>query len=160
MDAWALKQAYDIDKVEEALRDGSDGLKNGLLDSIIRIGGKLVNCPWDDDEYRSIYLRSFQDPIDALYRGAMDPDDRVVACVGMPEFTPDYAPKAVPKVYYNDRLPSMRSGDIIDEAIELLNAKKDLHMTKTPIERSSKDSILGCIQICRPSGEWARLWSY
>lgn len=135
VDAWALKQAYDIDKVEEALRDSSEHLKNVLLDSIIRIGGKLVNCPWDDDRYRDIYLRSIQDPIDALYRGAIDSRDNMVACMDLPKFTPDYNISAVPKVYYNDRFPSMRSGDIIDEAIELLNAKKDLHMTKTSIEQ-------------------------
>ena len=135
VDAWALKQAYDIDKVEEALRDGSEHIKNVLLDSIIRIGGKLVNCPWDDDEYRSVYLRSLQDPIDALYRGAMDPRDNVVACMDLPKPTPYYDPSAMPKVYYNDRFPSKRSGDIIDEAIELLNTKKDLRMTKVDINQ-------------------------
>ena len=135
VDAWALKQAHDIDKVEKTLRDGSEHLKNVLLDSIIRIGGKLVNCPWDDDEYRSVYLRSLQDPIDALYRGALDTNDNVVACMDLPKPTPDFDPKAMPKVYYNDRFPSMRSGDIIDEAIELLNAKKDLRMTKTSVDQ-------------------------
>lgn len=135
VDAWALKQAYDIDKVEEVLRDGSEHIKNVLLDSIIRIGGKLVNCPWDDDEYRSIYLRSLQDPIDALYRGAMGTADAIVVCADTPKLTPDYDPSAMPKVYFNDRFPSKRSGDIIDEAIELLNAKKDLRMTKTSIEQ-------------------------
>ena len=135
VDAWALKQAHDIDKVEKTLRDGSEHIKNVLLDSIIRIGGKLVNCPWDDDEYRSVYLRSLQDPIDALYRGAMDPRDNVVACMDLPKPTPYYDPNAVPKVYYNDRFPFKRSGDIIDEAIELLNAKKDLRMTKVSVDR-------------------------
>ena len=135
VDAWALKQACDIDKVEEALRYGSEHIKNVLLDSIIRIGGKLVNCPWDDDEYRSIYLRSLQDPIDALYRGAMGSDDTVVACMDLPKPTPYYDPSAMPKVYYNDRFPSKRSGDIIDEAIELLNTKKDLCMTKMSVEQ-------------------------
>ena len=134
VDAWALRQAHDIDKIEKTLRDGSEHFKNVLLDSIIRIGGKVVNCPWDDDEYRSVYLRSLQDPIDALYRGAMDPRDNVVACAEMPKPTPDYDPKAVPKVYYNDRFPSKRSGDIIDEAIELLNTKKNVNMTKISIE--------------------------
>lgn len=133
VDAWDLKQAYDIDKVEEALRGSSEHLKNVLLDSIIRIGGKLVNCPWDDDRYRDIYLRSIQDQIDALYRG--EPNDTVVACMDLPKPTPYYDPNAVPKVYYNERFPSKRSGDIIDEAIELLNAKKNLHMTKTSIEQ-------------------------
>ena len=115
------------------MRDSSEHIKNVLLDSIIRIGGKLVNCPWDDDEYRSVYLRSIQDPIDALYRGAMDPRDNVVACMKMPEPKPYYDPNAVPKVYYNERFPSKRSGDIIDEAIELLNAKKNVNMTKISI---------------------------
>ena len=135
VDAWALKQAYNIDKIEKTLRDGSEHFKNVLLDSIIRIGGKLVNCPWDDDEYRSVYLRSLQDPIDALYRGALDTNDNVVACMDLPKPTPDYDPNAMPKVYYNDRFPSKRSGDIIDEAIELLNAKKDLRMTKVDINQ-------------------------
>ena len=135
VDAWALRQAHDIDKIEKTLRDGSEHLKNVLLDSIIRIGGKLVNCPWDDDEYRSVYLRSLQDPIDALYRGAMDSRDNVVVCMDLPKPTPYYDPSATPKVYYNDRFPSKRSGDIIDEAIELLNAKKDLRLTKMSIEQ-------------------------
>lgn len=135
VDAWALKQAYNIDMIEKTLRDSGEHIKNVLLDSIIRIGGKLVNCPWDDDEYRSVYLRSIQDPIDALYRGALGTNDTVVACMDLPKFTPDYNLSAVPKVYFNDRFPSKRSGDIIDEAIELLNAKKDLRMTKTSIEQ-------------------------
>ena len=135
VDAWALKQAHDIDKVEKTLRDSGEHIKNVLLDSIIRIGGKLVNCPWDDDEYRSVYLRSLQDPIDALYRGALDTNDNVVACMDLPKPTPYYDPNAMPKVYYNDRFPSKRSGDIIDEAIELLNAKKDLRMTKVDINQ-------------------------
>ena len=59
----------------------------------------------------------------------------MVACAEMPEPTPDYDPKAMPKVYYNDRFPSKRSGDIIDEAIELLNAKKTLRMTKVDINQ-------------------------
>ena len=137
--AWALKQAYNnIDVVEDALKSGSDRLKSDFLDSIIRIGGKVVNCPWDDDDsdkYRDIYLRSVQDPIDALYRGAMDPMDNVVACMDLPKLKPDYDPKAVPKVYYNDRFPSKRSGDIIDEAIELLNSKKNVNMTKVSVNQ-------------------------
>ena len=133
VDAWALKQAYNIDTIEKTLRDSSEHIKNVLLDSIIRIGGKLVNCPWDDDMYRDIYLRSIQDPIDALYRG--EPNDTVVACMDLPKPTPYYDPSAMPKVYYNERFPSKRSGDIIDEAIELLNVKKNLHMTKVDVER-------------------------
>ena len=136
VDAWALKQAYNIDMVEDALKNGGDRIKNGLLDSIVRLGGKLVGEPLDDDDkYRDIYLRSIQDPIDALYRGAIDPDDGVVACMDLPKPTPDYNPNAAPKVYYNSRFPSKRSVDIIDEAIELLNAKKNVNMTKVSVEQ-------------------------
>lgn len=135
VDAWALKQAYNIDMIEKTLRDSSEHIKNVLLDSIIRIGGKLVNCPWDDDEYRSVYLRSLQDPIDALYRGALDTNDNVVACADLPKFTPDYNPNAAPKIYFNDRFPSAYARTIIDEAIKLLNAKKNLHLTKVDVER-------------------------
>lgn len=139
VDAWALKQAYNnIGMIEDALKSGSDRLKDDLLDSIIRLGGRPVGDPWDDDSderYRDIYLRSIQDPLDALYRGAMDPRDNVVACMDLPKLTPDYDPNATPKVYFNDRFPSKRSGDIIDEAIELLNAKKNVHMTKISVYR-------------------------
>ena len=116
VDAQTLRQAHSIDMVERALKVGSDRLKNDLLDSIMRMGGRLV------------------DPIDALYRGAMDPRDNVVACAEMPEPTPDYDPKAMPKIYYNSRFPSKRSVDIIDEAIELLNSKKNVNMTKVSVE--------------------------
>ena len=134
--AWALKQAWNVDQIESILRSGTDAGKKDLLDSIVRIGGRLVNSPLDDnDKYRNIYLRSLQDPIDALYRGAMDPRDNVVACVEMPKPTPDFDPSATSKVYYNDRFPSKRSGDIIDEAIELLNAKKNVNMTKVSVNQ-------------------------
>lgn len=139
VDAWALKQAYNnIGMIEDALKSGSDRLKDDLLDSIIRLGGRPVGDPWDDDSderYIDIYLRSIQDPLDALYRGAMDPRDNVVVCTEMPKPTPDYDPSAAPKVYYNDRFPSKRSVDIIDEAIELLNAKKNVHMTKVSVNQ-------------------------
>ena len=126
VDAWALKQAWNVDQIESILRSGTDASKKDLLDSIVRIGGRLgLTNGLGDDGYTSSY-----DPIDALYRGAMDPRDNVVACVDMPKLTPDYDPSAAPKVYFNDRFPSKRSGDIIDEAIELLNAKKNVHMTK------------------------------
>ena len=129
VEARTLKQAHNIDMIEKALRDGSDRLKNDLLDSIMRMGGRLV-----DDLGNNGYASSY-DPIDALYRGAMDPRDNRVACAEMPKPTPDYNPSAVPKVYFNDRFPSKRSGDIIDEAIELLNAKKNVNMTKVSVNQ-------------------------
>ena len=135
VEARALRQAYNIDMIEKALRDGSDRLKNDLLDSIVRIGGRLVDDLGSyDNACGNSYVSSY-DPIDALYRGAMDPRDNVVACMEMPKPTPDVDPKAMPKVYYNDRFPSKRSGDIIDEAIELLNAKKNVNMTKTSVDQ-------------------------
>lgn len=139
VDAWTLKQAHSIEMVEAVLRDGSDRLKNDFLDSIIRLGGKLIGDHQDsDDRYRDVYLRSVQDPTDALYRGAMDPRDNVIACAEMPKPTSyydPYDPSAVPKIYYNDRFPSKRSVDIIDEAIELLNSKKNVNMTKISVDR-------------------------
>lgn len=128
VDAWALKQAWNLDQIESMLMKGTDAGKKNLLDAIVRIGGKL-GLDLEDDGYASNC-----DPIDALYRGAMDPRDNVVACVDMPKPTPDYDPKAAPKVYFNDRFPSKRSGDIIDEAIELLNSKKNLCMTKISVD--------------------------
>lgn len=131
VDAWALKQAWDINRIESILRSGTDAGKKELLDDIVRIGGRPTG-DLRDDGYASNYYPI--DPIDALYRGIIDPRDNVVACVEMPKPTPDYDPKAMPKVYYSSRFPSKRSGDIIDEAIELLNAKKNLRMTKISIE--------------------------
>ena len=135
IEARTLRQAHNIDMIEKALKDGSDRLKNDLLDSIMRMGGRLVDALGNNATVCGNGYTSSYDPIDALYGGAMDPRDNVVACMEMPKPTPDYDPKAVPKVYYNDRFPSKRSGDIIDEAIELLNAKKDLCLTKMSIEQ-------------------------
>ena len=130
VDAWALKQAWNVDQIESILRSGTDAGKKNLLDSIIRIGGRLADDLGNNTTVCGNGYTSSYDPIDALYRGAMDPRDNVVACMEMPKPTPDYDPNATPKVYFNDRFPSKRSVDIIDEAIELLNAKKNVHMTK------------------------------
>ena len=127
--ARTLRQAHNIDMIEKALRDGSDRLKNDLLDSIMRMGGRLV-----DDIGNNGYVSNC-DPIDALYRGAMDPRDNMVACVEMPKLMSDYDPSATSKVYYNSRFPSKKSGDIIDEAIELLNSKKNVNMTKVSVDQ-------------------------
>lgn len=136
VDAWALRQAWNVPEIESILRSGTDAGKKELLDDIVRIGGRLVNSPLDDDDkYRNVYSRSRQGPIDALYRGQIDPADTIVACADMSKPTPDFDPSAMPKVYYNDRFPSKRSGDIIDEAIELLNAKKNVNMTKVDINQ-------------------------
>ena len=135
VDAWALKQAWNIPQVESILRSGTDAGKKNLLDSIVRIGGRIADDLGDSTTVCGNGYTSSYDPIDALYRGAMDPRDNVVACMEMPKPTPDYDPKAMPKVYYNSRFPSKRSGDIIEEAIELLNAKKDLRMTKVDINQ-------------------------
>ena len=133
--AWALKQAWNVDQIESILRNGTDAEKKNLLDSIVRIGGRLVDDLGNyDNACGNSYVSSY-DPIDALYRGAMDPRDNVVACMDLPKPTPDYDPKAMPKVYYSSRFPSKRSGDIIDEAIELLNAKKNVNMTKVSVKQ-------------------------
>lgn len=135
VDAWALKQAWNVNQIESILRSGTDAGKKDLLDSIVRIGGRLADDLGNNTTVCGNGYTSSYDPIDALYRGAMEPRDNVVACAEIPKPMPYYDPKAMPKVYYNSRFPSKRSGDIIDEAIELLNAKKDLHMTKVDINQ-------------------------
>ena len=135
VDAWALKQAWNVDQIESILRSGTDAGKKELLDDIVRIGGRLTDDLGDNTTVCGNGYTSSYDPIDALYRGAMDPRDNVVACAEMPKLTPDYDPSAVPKVYFNSRFPSKRSGDIIDEAIKLLNVKKDLRMTKVSVDQ-------------------------
>ena len=133
VDAWALKQAWNVDQIESILRSGTDAGKKNLLDSIVRIGGRLADDLGNNTTVCGNGYTSSYDPIDALYRGAMDPRDNMVACAEMPKPTPDFDPKAVPKVYFNSRFPSKRSGDIIDEAIELLNTKKNICMTKVSV---------------------------
>ena len=135
VDAWALKQAWNVDQIESILRSGTDAGKKNLFDSIVRIGGRIADDLGDNTTVCGNGYTSSYDPIDALYRGAMDPRDNVVACAEMPKPTPDYDPKAMPKVYFNSRFPSKRSGDIIDEAIELLNTKKNANMTKVSINQ-------------------------
>ena len=137
VDAWALKQAWNVDQIESILRSGTDAGKKNLLDSIVRIGGRIADDLGNNTTVCGNGYTSSYDPIDALYRGAMDPRDNVVACAEMPKPTSyydPYDPSAVPKIYYNDRFPSKRSVDIIDEAIELLNAKKNVNMTKVSVE--------------------------
>ena len=135
VDAWALKQAWNVNQIESILRSGTDAGKKNLLDSIVRIGGRLADNLGNNTTVCGNGYTSSYDPIDALYRGAMDPRDNRVACTETPKPTPDYDPSAVPKVYFNSRFPSKRSGDIIDEAIELLNAKKNVNMTKVSVNQ-------------------------
>ena len=135
VDAWALKQAWNVDQIESILRSGTDAGKKNLLDSIVRIGGRIADDLGDNTTVCGNGYTSSYDPIDALYRGTLDTNDTVVACMDLPKPTPDYDPKAVPKVYFNSRFPSKRSGDIIDEAIELLNAKKNVNMTKVSVNQ-------------------------
>ena len=135
VDAWALKQAWNVDQIESILRSGTDAGKNRLLDSIVRIGGRLVDDLGNDANVCGNGYVSSYDPIDALYRGAIDPADTVVACMDIPEPKPYYDPSAAPTIYYHDRFPSVQAKTIIDEAIKLLNAKKNLHMIKISVER-------------------------
>lgn len=146
--AWQLKRAWSISRIEDILNGNNDKLKNDLLDSIIlKAGGRLIHDSLDnikadnnvklhESAWDSLARKLEQaDTIDALYRGALDPNDTVVACMDLPKPTPYYDPSATPTIYYNDRFPSMPARAIIDEAIKLLNAKKNLHMTKVDVER-------------------------
>ena len=135
VDAWALKQAWNVDQIESILRSGTDAGKKNLLDSIVRIGGRLVD---DLGSYTNVcgngYVSSY-DPIDALYRGAIDSADTIVACMDLPKPKPYYDPSAAPIVYHYNRFPSVQARTIIDESIKLLNTKKNLHLTKVDVER-------------------------
>ena len=135
VDAWALRRAWNVDQIESILRSGTDAGKKDLLDNIVRIGGRLAddfgNCT---NVFENGYVGSY-DPIDALYRGAIDPADTVVACMDLPKPTPYYDPSAAPTVYYNDRFPSVPASTIISEAIKLLNVKKNLNLTNTIIDQ-------------------------
>lgn len=133
--ARTLRQAHSIDMVERALKVGSDRLKNDLLDSIVRMGGRLVDdFGSNTNVFENGYVGSY-DPIDALYRGAIDPRDTVVACMDIPEPKPYYDPSAAPTIYYNNRFPSVPAKDIIDEAIKLLKNKKNLYITKLAVDQ-------------------------
>ena len=143
VEARVLKKAHSIEMVKAALRDGSDRLKNDFLDYIIKLGGRLVddikadnNVKLHESAWDSLARKLEQaDTIDALYRGAIDPNDTMVACMDLPKPTPYYDPNATPTIYHHDRFPSMPAKTIIDEAIKLLNAKKNLHMTKISVDQ-------------------------
>ena len=134
-DAWALRQAWNVDQIESILRNGTDVGKKNLLDSIVRMDGRLVDDLGNDTNVCENGYVSSYDPIDALYRGAIDPADTVVACMDLPKPTPYYDPSAAPTIYHHDRFPSVQAKTIIDEAIKLLNTKKNLHMTKISVDQ-------------------------
>ena len=135
VDTWALRQAWNVDQIESILRSGTDAEKSKLLNSIVRIGGRLVDDLGNNDNFFGNGYVSSYDPIDALYRGMLDPNDAVVACMDIPEPKPYYDPSAAPIVYHYSRFPSVNARTIIDEAIKLLNIKKNLHLTKVDVER-------------------------
>lgn len=148
VDAWQLKRTWNISRIEDILRGDNDKLKNDLLDTILlNSGGRLIHDSLDNvkannnvklhaSAWDSLARKLEQaDQIDALYRGPIDPRDAVVACMDLPKPTPYYDPNATPTIYYNDRFPSMPARTIIDEAIKLLNAKKNLYMTKISVDQ-------------------------
>ena len=143
IDARTLRQIHNINMVERVLKDGNDRLKNDFLDYIVKMGGRLIHDSLDNNNVKlhssawdSLARKLEQaDTIDALYRGALDPNDTMVACMDLPKPTPYYDPNATPTIYYNDRFPSMPASSIIDEAIKLLNAKKNLYMTKISVNQ-------------------------
>ena len=134
IDARTLRQIHNINMVERVLKDGNDRLKNDFLDYIVKMGGRLVNDLGNDSTYGNSYV-SDDDSIDTLYRGMSGPTDAVVACMDLPKPTPYYDPNAAPTVYRHNRFPSAPACTIISEAIELLNAKKNLNLTKTTIDQ-------------------------
>ena len=146
--AWKLRRTWSISRIEDILRGDNDKLKNDLLDTILlNSGGRLIHDSLDNvkaDNNVKLHASAWDslakkleqaDQIDALYRGALDPNDTMVACMDLPKPTPYYDPSATPTIYYNNRFPSMPASSIIDEAIKLLNTKKNLYMTKISVNQ-------------------------
>ena len=135
IDARTLRQIHNINMVERVLKDGNDRLKNDFLDYIVKMGGRLVDDLGNNgNAYRNGYVGSY-DPTGTLYSGVSDPADAVVACMDLPKPTPYYDPNAAPTVYHYNRFPSVPASTIISDAIKLLNAKKNLNLTKTTIDQ-------------------------
>jgi len=81
-------------------------------------------------------------PWDDPLKDQIDKASNTVACCDLPELKPDYNPNDKVKVYYHDRFPSIPIRSIIDDAIELLNNKKNLHISKISLHNekfSDKD---------------------
>lgn len=135
VDAWAFKRTWGLNMVEDILRSNNGNLKNNLFEAIIKAGGRIVDDLGNNTTVCGNGYTSSYDPIDALYRGAMDPEDKVVACMDLPEPKPYYDPNAAPTVYHHNRFPSAPAGTVISEAIKLLNAKKNLNLTNTIIDQ-------------------------
>ena len=145
--ARTFNRSWNVRWAESVLRSTNDAAKKDLLDVILNFGGRLIhdslanvkadnNVKLHESAWDSLARRLEQaDQIDALYRGALDPNDTMVACMDLPKPTPYYDPNATPTIYYNDRFPSVPAKTIIDEAIKLLNAKKNLHMTKISVNQ-------------------------
>lgn len=135
IEAWAFKRTWNLNMVEDILRSNNGNLKNNLFEAIIKAGGRLVA---DLGNNTSVYVSGYvsgDDPIDTLYRSMPDSADTVVACMDLPEPKPYYDPSATPTVYHHNRFPSVPASTIISDAIKLLNAKKNLNLTKTTIDQ-------------------------
>lgn len=78
-------------------------------------------------------------PWDDPLKDQIDKANNTVACCDLPEYKPDYNPNDRVKVYYHDRFPSIPIRSIIDDAIELLNNKKNLHISKISFSQSHPD---------------------
>ena len=145
--ARTFKRSWNVRWAESVLRGTNNAAKKDLLEVILNFGGRPVDDPLDNvkaDNNEKLHSSAWDslarkleqaDTIDALYRGALDPNDTMVACMDLPKPTPYYDPNATPTIYYNDRFPSMPASYIIDEAIKLLNTKKNLHMTKISVDQ-------------------------
>jgi len=81
-----------------------------------------TSAPWDDP------LKDMQDKA-----------NNTVACMDMPELRPDYDPNAKPEIYYHDRFPSIPVRDIVNDAILMLRAKKQLNISIHSFSREVDD---------------------
>lgn len=101
-----------LDRIINAVRTK---VRNATLDNLRSAAG--TPAPWEDP---------------AKLKQPVDDHGGVVACCDAPDGT--YG-----SIYYHDRFPSIPIRSIIDDAIELLNTKMKLHVSKISFSQSHSD---------------------
>ena len=100
------------DQIVNALRAK---IRSATLDNLRSAAG--IPAPWEDP---------------AKLKHPVDNHGGVVACCDAPDGTQG-------SIYYHDRFPSIPIQSIIDDAIELLNTKMKLHVSKISFSQSHTD---------------------
>ena len=113
--ARTFNRSWNVRWAESVLRSTNDAAKKDLLDVILNFGGRLIHDSLDDvkaDNNVKLHSSAWDslarkleqaDQIDALYRGALDPNDTMVVCMDLPKPTPYHEPKTTPTIYYKKK---------------------------------------------------------